>query len=92
MLVSFGIYCLIALAHGVATFRNCPEEAQALQQVSADMPSACFIHFVLSIWRCMKSDQHLITGLIALQDIAWARAELTARKVIGPGPLPEISE
>ena len=26
------------------------------------------------------------------QDIVWARAELTARKVIGPGPLPEISE
>ena len=36
---------------------------------------------------------HAATELChAVQDIAWARAELTRRSVIGPGPLPEISE
>jgi hypothetical protein len=31
-------------------------------------------------------------GFVTLQDIAWALSELTARGVIGPNPLPEVSE
>ena len=31
-------------------------------------------------------------GVVILQDIAWALNELTARGVIGPNPLPEVSE
>lgn len=53
----FGLYMLALLAHGVATYRDCPAEAASLQQ-----------------------------------DIAWALSELTARGVIGPNPLPEVSE
>ncbi|KAK9901663.1 hypothetical protein WJX75_007212 [Coccomyxa subellipsoidea] len=56
-LVLFGLYMLALLAHGVATYRDCPDEAESLQQ-----------------------------------DIAWALSELTARGVIGPNPLPEVSE
>lgn len=32
-LVLFGLYLLGLLAHGVSTYRDCPEEAAALQQV-----------------------------------------------------------
>lgn len=39
--LSFGFYCVIALAYGVATFRSCPEEYELLQQVrpSSSAPS-----------------------------------------------------
>mmetsp|Transcript_14163 Transcript_14163/g.25079 ORF Transcript_14163/g.25079 Transcript_14163/m.25079 type:complete len:92 (-) Transcript_14163:316-591(-) len=28
----FGLYCVLALAHGVLTFRSCPEEHESLQR------------------------------------------------------------
>jgi hypothetical protein len=34
ILLLFGVYLLAALAHGVATYKDCPTEAEALQQAS----------------------------------------------------------
>ena len=32
-IVLFGVYLLATLAHGVANFKNCPQEAENLQKV-----------------------------------------------------------
>ena len=32
-IVLFGVYLLATLAHGVANFKNCPQEAENLQRV-----------------------------------------------------------
>ncbi len=34
---AFGFYAVAALAYGVVTFRDCPEEAAALQKVSGGL-------------------------------------------------------
>lgn len=84
---AFGAYLLGALAYGLATFRNCPEELQALQKVR-------LVHGLpgCAAWRPMQL--HLLpcrrclflTLCTLVQDIALARAELAARGVTVDSP------
>jgi hypothetical protein len=73
LLVAFGCYLLILLIVGVASFRSCPEDAKALQQVRCTAPPGqpC------STSSAFELTMPCLCGL--LQDILRAREDLRAR-------------
>ena len=45
----FGVYSIVAVLHGVFTFRDCPEEAESLRQVPSPdtlqpVCKSCYLH------------------------------------------------
>lgn len=49
VVVLFGMYMLVLLAHGVATYRDCPAEAASLQKVSTALwYDVCMLHGTMS--------------------------------------------